>query len=248
VTESGFIRIYRKLLDWEWFQDGNTLKLFMYLLLTAYFKPSRLKGIELLPGQVVVSFRKVCEKTGLSLQELRTAVNHLKSTHEITCHSTHRCTLVTIINWASYQSDGVKSTQSSTQSSTSHQHTGNTPSYKNNENNAKKDTSDHTFAEFYACYPRKVKRVDAEKAWAKLGVGDDLFIRIMLALDLHKKSFGWKKDGGRFIPYPSTWLNGRRWEDDPAIYSEIEAETQQVNKSAYDNDLPGYGGLNEKNG
>lgn len=70
------------------------------------------------------------------------------------------------------------------------------------------------FTDFYKEYPRKKKRLEAEKAFEKLNMNDDLMNDLMAALYKEINSFDWKKDGGKFIPYPATWLNGRRWEDE----------------------------------
>ncbi len=59
-----------------------------------------------------------------------------------------------------------------------------------------------------------MNRAAAEKAWTKIKPDADLFAKIMAALDWQKKSPTWIKDDGQFIPYPSTWLNGQRWEDE----------------------------------
>ncbi len=76
----------------------------------------------------------------------------------------------------------------------------------------------HTGAEgfdgFWTAYPRKVAKAAARKAWERLRPGGELVSRILAALELHKETEQWQKDTGRFIPYPATWLNGRRWEDE----------------------------------
>lgn len=68
------------------------------------------------------------------------------------------------------------------------------------------------FDEFWQTYPRKVGKPDASKAWMRV-VPDRA--AIIQGLDAWKKSSEWLKDGGRFIPHPSTFLNQRRWEDKP---------------------------------
>jgi hypothetical protein len=70
------------------------------------------------------------------------------------------------------------------------------------------------FAEFWFAYPRKVAKQDAVRAWNKLGPDPDLRAAISNALEAQKHSDDWKRDGGQFIPYAATWLNGRRWEDE----------------------------------
>jgi len=70
------------------------------------------------------------------------------------------------------------------------------------------------FDRFWVLYPRKVGKSAAEKSWAKLKVTADLFNLMAKALAAWTVSTDWTKDGGQFIPHASTWLNGRRWEDE----------------------------------
>lgn len=70
------------------------------------------------------------------------------------------------------------------------------------------------FAKFWRLYPNKKGKTAAEKAWTKLRVSDDLFTLITQGLAKQCVSAAWVKDGGQFIPHPSTWLNGKRWEDE----------------------------------
>lgn len=71
-----------------------------------------------------------------------------------------------------------------------------------------------TFDQFYAAYPKKKGKQDAERAWNKLKPNSELAIEIIHSLERATKSQDWLKDEGQFIPYPATWLNGRRWEDE----------------------------------
>lgn len=76
----GWVKVHRKLLDWEWFRDVNTSHLFLYCLLKANCKPGRFMGVDIKRGQFATSYAKICLETGLSLQQARTAINHLKIT------------------------------------------------------------------------------------------------------------------------------------------------------------------------
>ena len=76
------------------------------------------------------------------------------------------------------------------------------------------------FDKFYSLYPKKHGKQNALKSWEKLKPDDSLCQEIMTALSQQKKSEQWTKDNGKFVPYPATWLNGRRWED--------EIETKKV--------------------
>jgi hypothetical protein len=70
------------------------------------------------------------------------------------------------------------------------------------------------FEEFWKAYPRKIAKPQAEKAWAKICPDEELNKRIHKALSVAKQSKDWTKDGGQYIPYPATWLNQNRWEDE----------------------------------
>ena len=70
------------------------------------------------------------------------------------------------------------------------------------------------FARFWALYPRKVSKDAARKAWDKLDLSAELFETMIQALGAQSLSVDWTKDNGQFIPHASTWLNGKRWEDE----------------------------------
>lgn len=73
------------------------------------------------------------------------------------------------------------------------------------------------FDRFWNLYPNKKNKSNARKAWAKLKVTDHLFDQIVAGLARYCASPDWTKDGGQFIPHPTTWLNGKRWEDEVAL-------------------------------
>jgi hypothetical protein len=70
------------------------------------------------------------------------------------------------------------------------------------------------FERFWETYPRKMSKGDAEKAWKVLAPDEELQSRIGEAIERAKNSAEWRKDGGRFIPYPATWLRAKGWEDE----------------------------------
>ncbi len=84
----------------------------------------------------------------------------------------------------------------------------------NNKKSDKKETEDG-FLKFWQAYPKKTAKQAALKAWNKLKPDEVLLKTIINALEIQKKSDQWHKEGGQYIPYPATWINGRRWEDEP---------------------------------
>lgn len=71
-----------------------------------------------------------------------------------------------------------------------------------------------TFSEFWKAYPRKVGKGQAEKAWGKVKRPAETLRAILEAIGWQRTSEQWTKDGGQYIPNPSTYLNQRRWEDE----------------------------------
>jgi len=71
-----------------------------------------------------------------------------------------------------------------------------------------------SFAIFWHRYPRKVAKQKAMQVWLKLSPDEKLMKEIMDGLEKYIKSDGWKRDDGRYIPHPTTFLNQRRWEDE----------------------------------
>jgi len=104
MNQLGYIMLFRKIKDWRWYKDGNTFRLFLHLLLEASRKQFDFELHKLLPGQLITGRKALAMDLGLSEQEIRTSINKLKSTSEITIKSTNRFSIVTICNWRIYQS------------------------------------------------------------------------------------------------------------------------------------------------
>ena len=101
--DDGFIKLHRSILDWEWFQDDKTFKVFIYLLLNANWEDSRFRGYDIPKGSLVIGYTSLSKRLGISKQSVRTAISHLKSTGEITHKTTNKFSIVTIVNWEKYQ-------------------------------------------------------------------------------------------------------------------------------------------------
>ena len=69
------------------------------------------------------------------------------------------------------------------------------------------------FGEFWSAYPRKVGKDAARKAFAKRKPHPELLAKMLAAVAIQAKSTQWQRDGGQYIPHPSTWLNEGRWND-----------------------------------
>jgi hypothetical protein len=100
---SGWIKLHRQILNWEWYSDNNAFRLFMHLLLKANHKDRRFKGIELKAGSVVTSRDILAIETGLSVQQIRTSLDKLKLTNEITSETSSKGTIIQLVNYEKYQ-------------------------------------------------------------------------------------------------------------------------------------------------
>jgi hypothetical protein len=131
----GWIKLHRRLLNWEWFTTPNMTQLFIYLLLTATHKDGKFKGYNIKRGQTVVGLTSLNKKTGISVRSLRTCINRLKSTGEITVQATNKFSIITICNYDSYNdnkngSDRVSDMQADNQPTGNRQATDNIQEYK----------------------------------------------------------------------------------------------------------------------
>lgn len=216
---SGWIKLQRKMIDWEWFTDVNTCHLFTYLLLAATHTTVKWRGILLEPGQLITGRTLLATKTGLSEQQVRTSLDKLKSTNEITSESTNNFTVITITNWNLYQDINQPSNQPITSQITNEQ-PANQPTDnhiqegKENKNEKKiiKDMGD--FENFWNVYGYKIGKADSKKVYERIlkkGVTHETIIDGVRRYQAHCQRIG---TGGKHIKHPKTYLNGEHWTDE----------------------------------
>lgn len=103
MGNGNYIKLNRKIQKWGWYKDSYTKSVFLELLLRANYEPGEYRGVPIGIGQAVFGRKELAEKLGMSEQSVRTAINHLKTTHEISTKSTNKFTIVTIEKWDLYQ-------------------------------------------------------------------------------------------------------------------------------------------------
>ena len=99
----GYIKIYRQMKNWGWYTDIPVKVLFLHLLLSANREAREWNGIKIEQGQLITSLEHLARDSGLTVQQVRTALKKLKSTQEATYKSTSRNTIITINNWDKFQ-------------------------------------------------------------------------------------------------------------------------------------------------
>jgi hypothetical protein len=115
----GWIKLHRKITEWEWYTTPNMFQLFLHLLLTVNYEDDRWEGMTIKRGQRIFGYRKLSQETGISIQSIRTCLKRLKSTQEVTIKSTRKYSLITICKYEEYQINEKEcNTQTNTQTNT----------------------------------------------------------------------------------------------------------------------------------
>jgi len=123
--QSGFIKIYRKISHWEWYDDKNTFFIFFHILISANYKPKLWHGIEIKRGQLVTSIAELAKSTSTSIQQTRSSINKLKATNDITITSTNKFTVITLTNYELYNGHDFENNKQITNEITNQQQTNN---------------------------------------------------------------------------------------------------------------------------
>lgn len=105
---SGFVKLDRKILNWEWWDDMNVFRLFVTILLMANWEDKSWHGREIKRGQLFTSISSLSKKSGLTVKQTRVALNKLIRTREVASERASNGTLLTVVNYDVYQSDKKK--------------------------------------------------------------------------------------------------------------------------------------------
>ena len=100
-----WIKVDRNILEWGWYKDANTFRVFMHLLLTANVKPKKFLGVDIGRGEVATSYKAIAETLGISTKSARTAISHLETTGEVAISRHSHFSVISILNYDSYQAN-----------------------------------------------------------------------------------------------------------------------------------------------
>ncbi len=217
----GFVKVPHDLTKWEWYGDSSTLSVYLRMLLSAEWCDTKCGNVNIRRGQVMTTLRKISVENGLSMRQTRTILERLKSSNKVTIKTTPNYSIITLLDY--------DCARESDKRMTNERQTADTPTLLNKKEKNKRDQENararedktaesealnKSFDLFWEKYPRKTAKQQALSAWRKLKPDEKLVERIIAAIDKHKRSTQWTQDNGQFVPYPATWLNGRRWEDE----------------------------------
>lgn len=105
---SGWIKLHRSLLDWEWYDDANATRLLIHLLVSVNYERKQWHGITVEPGTIITSFEKLSKKTGLTVKQVRLSMKKLESSGETTSKRADKGQAITLVKWDKLQSDEEK--------------------------------------------------------------------------------------------------------------------------------------------
>lgn len=140
----GWIKLHRGLIEWEWYDHLPTKVLFIHLLLKANHKDNSYRGKIVKKGHLLTSRELLSKETGLTERQIRTALNHLKSTNEIAIKSSRQGTEIKVVKYSEYQETTNETPNERPRSDQR------TPS---NNNDKKEKNEEEIIKEIYKLYP-----------------------------------------------------------------------------------------------
>lgn len=139
----GWVCLHRKFIKWEWYDDANTMRVFVHCLLRANHKDEKWRGISVKKGSFITSYQNLAKELKLTIKKVRTAIENLKSTGELAYHSTTKYSIITVIKWDDYQDKGK---QDGSQGASRGQTKGKQRATDNNDNNTNNENKDDAYA------------------------------------------------------------------------------------------------------
>ena len=207
--DGNYIKLSRGLLDWEWYADINTTRLFIHMLLKANWKDGNFKGTTVPRGSFVSSIGKLSSETGLTEREIRTAISHLKKTGEVTSKTTNKFTVFTVVKYDLYQTSDKQNVSQKTDKRQSNDIL--TPTIEEKKEGKKGRNTPpispvEQFEKFAIAYPKRCTGylVETEYCNAVLaGVPED---DLLLAAQNYADTCRREKTAERYIKKPENWL------------------------------------------
>jgi hypothetical protein len=215
----GYVRVFRSMLDWEWYDDTACVRLMLHLLLTANWEEKQWHGQTIYPGQLVTSMDRLAETLGTTRSAIRRTLDKLKSSGEVTIQTNNHWTTLTLGNWAEYQEVQPTNGRPSGRPTTNKRPTTDRPPATTKEGETLKKESieeiNLSFDTWWDLYQRKGSRKLSEDVWAKMSEEDR--VACIASTPKYVKSKPekvYRKDGERFLKH-------RTWEDEVITHQPV---------------------------
>ena len=102
---SGWVKLHRSFLEFDWYDDPNVVRVLLHLILTCNYEAKQWRGIDIQAGQIVTSYEKLAEALSLSPKHIRGALKKLEEGREVVRERAGKGQLVTLVKWAKFQQD-----------------------------------------------------------------------------------------------------------------------------------------------
>jgi len=224
--QRGYIKIWRKLEDSGLLQMHGTLALFMFILMKATHKKTKIGSpigvIELEPGQYISGRHKLSAAVGLSERETRTCLSRLEELDILSIKTTNKFSIYTIVNYSNYQDcDQLSDQRLTNRRPTNDQQTTTKQTHKhiNTKTNTLSEVSEQ-FDQFWNAWPtskRKGGKSDCVKFW-KANKLDEKSKEIIAHVAYCKSNGVWKDE--QYIQAPIVYLRAFKWDG-----AEIQTES-----------------------
>lgn len=108
MLENGYVKIYRSLTKWEWYDDPITKSVFLHLLLTVSISDDKWHGVEIKRGSRVASYETLARELNLSVKQIRTAIKHLERAGNVARSVYPKFTVISVKNYDKFQGGASK--------------------------------------------------------------------------------------------------------------------------------------------
>lgn len=239
----GYIKISRSILDWEWWPDINTSRVFIYILIKANWKDGKFKGKVIPRGSLVTSISSIASGTGLTQDEVRTAIKHLIDSNNITKQTTNKYSVFSVVGYDSYQD----ASQTNPKQIPSYSQTIPNDRRKEEGNNSSlyERTRDGRFNDFWDAYPKKVNMLNAQGEYAYvLETTAELSEDDLITAAVNYAEYcNIRCTKERYIKNPDNWLKESVWIDFmPGKYQKPKSEDKPKKINRFNNfDQRSYG-------
>lgn len=246
MSNLGWIKLHRKLREWEWYSDTNCVRVFLELLLTCEYTDKKWRGIIVKRGQLLTSLKELSSITNLTEKQIRTVLDKLKKTGEIRSTRADQGQLVTLTHYEEYQDErleraGERADRGQTEGRPRAGHIDKELKETKNIRSKEEDLSlpSHCetekpkrkkslpvvadpvwlseFENFWIEYGKIGGRQPALKAYLKTKQEGISYGIIIAGLRQYQSQCNALGRGQQYIKHASTWLNARGWEDEYTI-------------------------------
>lgn len=199
----GWIKLHRALQKWEWYNDSQTLHVFLTILLNANHDDGRWRGNEVKRGQWITGRKKLSQITGISERSIRTILKRLEDSQELTIKPTSKFSLISVTKWDSYQIVEQTNDQPTANERPS---TDQRPTTNKNEKNEKNENK-KPLSKNKSPLPENFSTSERVKLWA------DEKGHNITPDDLEDFTLHHRKVGSKFVDWDSalmTWMRNKR--------------------------------------